>query len=263
SLLAAAGWAAQPFEDAGCGHDLDHDGRPECRLVTHQIYLQFEPDDGALSYAFLRQDGSALHAHQLIGPSSQLISGLGDPAAWDLQAGLSADPAVIPGAFATPGAGCRTLAAAPADPAGISFSCLDGALLKHYRWDGQALQVRLSLAPAAAPLSVRIPLLLDPWRRFSPGWAELYRAGGSQPAGPLIWALQDGPAVQAAGPGLALSSFLDSRPLLAQAEDPNRETPPGHFLPFPLALLQAPLPPGDSQFTLTFTTSDILTPTTP
>ena len=37
--------------------------------------------------------------HQIIGPSSQIISGLSDPKSWKLGDGLAADPAVIPGAF--------------------------------------------------------------------------------------------------------------------------------------------------------------------
>jgi hypothetical protein len=35
-------------------------------------------------------------------------------------------------------------------------------------------------------------------------------------------------------------SFLDSRPFFAQTEDPNQDYPPGHYLVFPLALVEFP-----------------------
>lgn len=232
-LLAARSWAQNPQPAAACGIDLDLDGAWECLLASQNLYLVFEPDAGALTHAFwLASDG----LHQFIAPSSQFSFGVSDPAAWDTSAALLADPTVIPGAFYD-GAGAYQAQIEPgqlvlADPVrGLTkrFSLLPNGVRIEYR--------------SSAPLVVRLPLALDPWRRFEPGWGNLYQ-GESNEEG-WLWGIfpvsEEGQGFQVlvtTSGRLQVSAFNDTHALMGQLENPNAEFPPGHYLPFPIALAE-------------------------
>ncbi len=243
ALLAAAAWAEKPSTQLTCQADIDRDGSPDCLLADQSIYLQFSRE-GTLQYAFIRQEqpgGPAVH--QWIGPSSQLITGLSDPATWQVQAGLSADPQVIPGASYQPGQyyppGRTTIEVLTGQPLGLVFDSLEAQ--KSFTWDSRLLQVSYRVKTPGAAGKVRIPLLLDPWERFSPGWARRYafqaEAGGQAITGQLQGSMQ----VRIHGQGLKVISFLDALPALSRPEDPDQDYPAGHYLPFPLALVEAPV----------------------
>ena len=100
ALLAAARWAEQPSPAADCSLDYNQDSRPDCILATDTTLALFDNQEGTLSYLFTITPDD--EGHQLIGPTSQLIVGLSDPSSWDLDGGMRADPAIIPGAFAEP-----------------------------------------------------------------------------------------------------------------------------------------------------------------
>jgi len=251
SLLQAAHWAAafgvaSPQPLASCDLDPDHDGQPECLLASGQFYAQFEIADGSLTYLFAAYNAQGQPAgwpdliHQLVGPSSQFITGLGSPDTWQLQAdlpaGLSADPSVIPGAFAGPGAGFL-----PALEHGdLRFTMPDGQVVKTFQLTESGLQVEYRLAPGASYPAAQIPLVLDPWRRFDPGWADLYQSESSPAA--YSWHIQAGPQVLVrTSTSLTGGDFNQSRSLFSAAEDPNQDFPPAHFASFPLALLQVSL----------------------
>jgi hypothetical protein len=256
SLLQAAGWAASsgaaaPGPLATCDLDPDHDGQPECLLASDRFYAQFEIADGSLTYLFAAYPPGDLPAgwpdavHQLVGPSSQFIAGLSSPDTWQLDPAkpgptlastLSADPSVIPGAFAGPGSGFLP----SLDRGDLLFTSPGGQAVKTFHLDHTGLQVSYRLSSGASYPPAQIPLVLDPWRRFIPGWAGLYRSETS--AGAWSWQIQSGPQlVIRASTSLLGGDFSQSRPLFSAAEDPNRDFPLAHFTPFPLALLQVPL----------------------
>ncbi len=241
SLVAAARWASSPYPLASCQLDPDHDGQPECLLASDRFYAQFEIADASLTYLFADYiqnwpPGWADAAHQLIGPSSQLITGLSSPETWQLDAGLLADPSTIPGAFAGPGIGFQPEIVGDT----LVFSLPDGRVVKSYRLTASGLQVDYRLAGGEAYPPAQLPLLIDPWRRFSRGWADLYHLQSSP--NQVTWQLQDAPAIQvSASTSLSGADFSQSRPLFAAAEDPNQDFPAAHFAPFPLALLQVQL----------------------
>lgn len=232
ALLSAAEWAAQPFAAAGCQDDPDRDGQAECVLANEEIYAQFENDDGSLFLLFARIDGQV---HQIAGPSSLLSAGLSDASSWDPGAGLSADPAVIPGAFAeqpdlpySPSLQGETLV----------FSSPNGGARKTYRLIPGGIAFAYQ---GPAPAGFEIPLLLDPWLRFSPGWAGGYAL--RQTASGLRWEAASGVSVQvrAEGEGTAAPewhTFRDALEFLPQAENPDRNYPPGHYVEFPLAVIR-------------------------
>lgn len=250
-LLSAARWAAAPVELSSCQEDLDGDGSAECVLASDEVFAVFEPDTGALSYAFAL-DASNMGPrgiHQLIAPSSQFVVGLSPALGWDLGRGLAADPAVIPGAFGSEGPFEIDL-----QPRTLSFRSPDGSQQKTY-----------TLIPGGLSLCLRVersttfqaPVAFDPWQRYQPGWWENY---GEQPTEELqmdsiprldclpeassglsawAWGQADGLKVQVlASAPVRTRTFLDSRKRMGLVEDPNTEFPPGHYLPFPLALLE-------------------------
>ena len=248
-LLAAARWANTPDPEATCAIDLDRDGQPECILASENFFAIFEIESGALIYLFaLTENGP----HQLIGPSSQFLTGASQPSEWDLSRGLTSDPEVIPGAFAGPGGPYQ----AALNNGSLTFTSPDG-FTKTYRLtpSGLRLEYRTSI-----PVLAQLPLALDPWVRFSPGWSDRYY-GQATPQG---WSWELLPAtpesgIQAALPladtkplrveinssaTLSTRSFIESQPYLSTPEDPNRDYPAGHFLPFPMAVVEFSSP-GD------------------
>jgi hypothetical protein len=53
------------------------------------------------------------------------------------------------------------------------------------------------------------------------------------------WAIDSGPDVTiTTSGGLTARTFTASLPYLSNPEDPNFNYPPGHFIPFPLALVE-------------------------
>jgi hypothetical protein len=96
-ILAASHWEAETYSTNSCGFDLDINGFPECILASDEQFAVIDPL-GARLIAYFYRDESGVH--QVIAPSHQFIAGLGDPSAWNLEAGEGADPAGIHGAFA-------------------------------------------------------------------------------------------------------------------------------------------------------------------
>lgn len=252
-LLKAARWAENPASIATCEADPDLDGQPECILASEEIYVVFELDlGGYLASAFsISPDGQA---HQLIGPSSQIISGLTESSTWDLSQGALADPDVIPGAFMNPLVPGQASPIAKAEIEGgrITLTGTPPAggnppLRKTFRLAPGEIQVQYTGLPAGVFYTTQIPLLIDPWQRFSPGWYGGYSPGDAEG---LSWQLTFGLTIDIkTSADSSLSAFSDSHRYLDAPEDPNRDYPAGHYLPFPLALVDL-MATGDFTTTL-------------
>lgn len=239
SLLAAAGWAEHPAPVASCETDPDRDGQADCVLATPESYAQFEIESGALTYLFWRDATGAVH--QIIGPSSQVISGLSEPQTWTLNGGLTADPAVIPGAFAQTGAGYQATLAGN----GLTFTSADRSQQKTYQWLSGGWQLRIKVAQ---PQALQIPLLLDPWERLSPGWSSRYDYRPSASGWIANLEIDTTRKVQvelSSNAALTLAAFSQAAPWINRAENPNLDYPAGVYLPFPLAELRLGAAPGE------------------
>jgi hypothetical protein len=237
-LLAAARWANNPLAQSDCSQDLDFDTLPECILASERFFGVFEPQGGNLAYAFVLLEN---RPHQLIGPSSQFIAGLSDPAGWDLGRGLTADPAVIPGAFAD-----TRLYQPDIEPGRLVFTSLPDSPIHQKTFELLESGLRVTIT-GKAPTTLQVPFALDPWLRFIPDWADQYRGGETETgwfweATPIDPTSGDGPMrVDLESPTHLLPrTFKDSSFLLDRPEDPNRDYPAGHFLTFPLALFEVP-----------------------
>ena len=223
-LLEAAKWAGKPAPYAGCSTDPDLDEQPECILASDDIYSIFEMDTGALVYAFGLTQGIA---HQIIAPSSQFAVGQSEANRWLPGTGIEADPGVIPGGFSDEGPFEAII-----QPGRLEFVGTD--VVKSYTLIPAGVHVSYQ---ASSPKSIRIPLGVDSWERFSPGWEERY----DQDSGETYyrWGIPGTAWVSIiTSAHLNTSAFTDSRQDVQLPENPNIDYPQGHHLAFPLALVE-------------------------
>jgi hypothetical protein len=234
-LLAAARWAQNPAPQSDCTTDVDLDGQPECILASESWFTLIEPQGGYLSFAFSRLPDGSLH--QVISPYSQFVVGLSDPSEWDPNRQALADPAAVPGAFVdlsyTSGLDVYSPHVQPGELI-LNSSNLDD--VRSYRLLPDGL---LFSEQTGQPHTLLLPLALDPWTRFTPGWAGRYRL--SQSGAFLTWELRPGlQLVVRASASMQAASFRDSLPFMDTPENPNLDYGPGHYLPFPLAQIEIP-----------------------
>ena len=238
ALLEAAQWAENPSDRADCSGDPDRDGQPECVLASERFYALVEINSGVLTHAFARLQDPAQGAsiHQIIGPSTQMISGLSDTSTWDLSGGIfaepAAEPAAIPGAFADGYRGFQ----AEIEAGEVVLRSPGGEVVKRYRLTAEGFELSYLPLPSLPASVLRLPLALDPWLRFSPGWAAGYQALPAQ--GGLVWQAGDVYLQVSVNQPFTLATFADSLALFAATENPNLDYPPGHFLALPLAVVE-------------------------
>jgi hypothetical protein len=229
-------WQGSPIST--CDSDIDKDGQLECILADETYLAILDPRGARLTYLFARE-GESLH--QLIGPSWQVAVGLSNPSTWDHSAGEAADLGAYPGAFADVENPFK-----PYDPviegSTLTFTSLDGTRTKTFKLTETGVEVEYQ---TQEPVTAQIPLLVDPNSRFTLGWAEKYTKKNT-PDG-VVWGLEDEPMVriQSEGP-ITMRAFNESLSLLATPEDPDFDYPPGHYIPFPMAIAEVEM--GDGYF---------------
>lgn len=233
SLLSAANWAQNLQSISSCSIDTDDDGENDCVLANDHYYLIFGAKDSILRYAFYMDPLDRLH--QVIGPSSQVITGLSDPSL--APPGSSNDPSVIRGAFIE----SQTPDGRLVNDKELIFYWESGGIEnKIYRLTDDGISVEYHLRDENAPQFRGIPLLVDPWQRFSRDWSQYYSVSEGDDS--VRWHLKDSIVTQVRANGQPqLTSFLESKEYMDQPEDPNRDYPPGHYLPFPIALVEVPI----------------------
>jgi hypothetical protein len=234
-LLKAGRWAEHPGALASCQEDLDQDGQAECVLASEQVYAVFELDlGGYLALLFARDSNGQLH--QLVGSSTLLTSGAGPPEEWDLTRGILADPQTLPGAFFSHASGSSAVALVSLTETGLTLTDASSGLKKTFQLHPKGLDVYISQLPAGQVYQTVLPLMLDPWQRFKPGWVDDYQA--MQDGRRLVWKILNGPGLEIrTNAEASLTDWSGGIALLGQPEDPNRDIPAGFRLPWPLAAL--------------------------
>jgi hypothetical protein len=226
-LLAAGRWADHPSAQADCDHDLNGDGQPECVLSNRKFYAILDPAGARLANLFYLDESGP---HQLVGPSSQFTLGLSDPSEWHPDLGEAADPSVIPGAFSDESK-TWMLYSANVSPEGITFTSPDQSRLKIYQLLDDGIEVKYQVS---GTVSTRIPLAVDP-QAFTSGPTQYRSTSGT---GTLTWGLVTGIQVELRTDALlSAQSFTDSFSNLSHSEDPDLAYPGGHYLPFPLSVV--------------------------
>jgi hypothetical protein len=232
-------WSANPIFQADCDLDPDQDQLPDCWLASDHLLALIDLSGGRVVELFARtSDG----LHQVIAPSEQLLIGMGDPSTWDLAAGEAAEPAGIHGAFYENPPPWQNFQAEIENGA-LRLTSSDGSLVKILQLTENGLTVHYQ---TSAPTTVNLPLVLDPWQRFQPGWAAGY-FGRSTPEG-YLWSLGDELQVQ-----VRTDQTINAYPFNAWQpdpeipENPNQSYPRGNYLPYPMTLLEIQ---GTGDFTI-------------
>jgi hypothetical protein len=226
----ATRWSENPQPRLDCQSDPDYDGIPECILASESQFAIFDLEGGRMLAYFTISDSGI---HQIIAPSSQFIVGLGDPSTWILDAGEGADPAGIHGAFVDASPpwdrynpsinGDKLTFTSPNQEISKSFSLSEDGLLVNYS--------------SSDPIFIQIPIAIDPWKRFSTNWREDYVCESIKNG--YSCRVEDGFTVEIlSNSPISAHSFIESYKQLQVPEDPNFNYPPGHYLPFPMVLLE-------------------------
>jgi hypothetical protein len=239
SLLAASRWMDNPTHLSDCSQDIDLDTKKECVLANQQFFAIFETDGGRLSFLFTRVDGLV---HQLVGPQSQLTVGLSDTSLWDPLMGPAGDPAEIPGAFSDKNAPFSPYTITTLEVGSLTMTRSDGQVQKTFTFLDNGLNMECL---ATRAVTLRIPLVLDPQARFQTGWQLGYNSLSTKDI--YRWGFKDGLTIEIHGSNLYSRDFIESRSLLSNPENPNLDYPVGHYLPFPLALVETN---GNGQFSI-------------
>ena len=151
-----------------------------------------------------------------------------------MERGAQADPAVIQGGFSQP----LPTDQVEVESGEIRFYWKSGDIrMLSYRLMPEAIQIEYHLSEGAPPAKYILPIALDPWLRFNPEFPRNYLNAVEGD----IWRFwtDDGFGV-AVRTSASMKSmvFTDSLEYVSVPEDPNRDYPGGHFLPFPMAILE-------------------------
>ncbi len=224
-------WAWHPTDLQTCERDLDADHRPECILSSTTAFAIIDPQEGRLTHLSLIRAGKVI---PIVASSAQIALGLSDPSLWNPKNGVWADPSVIPGVVISPPQ------ETPYQVVDLGSACLT---LTHPQ---DRVKQRYCLHPQGLTLELRgtfsnrnlwLPLIVSPEQRLTPRWAQRYYLSRIAP-NHVVWAVlgQGFVEIKARQDEMEITSFTDALPWLGLPEDPNRDYPAGHYLPFPLAL---------------------------
>jgi len=171
---------------------------------------------------------------QWVGTKSQFALNWDSIAAQGTKNGPASDPTEIPGAFFDRSKYSPYQASISGNR--LELNSQEFGITKSFTVTESELQVQIRSLQSD---QTKIPMILNAPGRFHPGWQESYpqpdSSGDSfrwQPTG------QPGLQVNISNAALTSDSFLDSRTYMTQPEIPDRSNPPGHYLPFPLAMLE-------------------------
>lgn len=240
-LLAAARWNKTPVDQSTCTVDWNWDNLAECIVSSPNIFLAIDPLGGRLVFAAARFGNKTL---EWIGPRSQFIVGLGDAFEWHPGRGLSSDPQEISGAFADPldtanAADIWEHYQAETKPGEIILINPRDGRRKTFRIAGQGIQISIE---SQQHFPTQIPLTLIGKESYEPGGFGRYQSTADQfSAAPQVytWQLNRNATARilVEGAKISVDNFSDSSSLWSQPEDPNTGYPPGHYVPFPLSII--------------------------
>jgi hypothetical protein len=233
-LSRAANWARDRQPRDTCLVDPDRDNDPECILASEDVYIMSGIDGGRLLSMFVATESGI---HQVIAPTTQFFIGAGDPSSWLLGAGEGADPGAVHGAFADTNPPWSYYFPSQ-NSSWIDLTPANQELTKRFSLLGNGVRVDYQ---NTNPVTVQIPIALDPWMRFTASWGDKYH-GEYLPDG-YRWKIDPGPTVEIKTNGkIRVLPFNDLKSKLAAPEDPNFAYPRSFFLPFPVLLVEIKSP---------------------
>ncbi len=223
-LIAAAQWAEHPTDESNCrqGEDGGY-----CVLADEQQFAWIDLAGARLSLAVWRpNDGEPI---QYIAPASQFVTGLSDAMDWHPERGPAADPNEIPGAFADLPLQLD-LYQAETKPGEIVLTHPATAATKTFRLTPDGLTFSYTTPDA---IYTQIPLIIYHANDRYPGTDAIFPLYLSSPEDKSAT-----PQIEITGASEQTQAYFDSLPWIRSPEDPDRDYPPGHYLPFPLAVIE-------------------------
>jgi hypothetical protein len=231
-LLKANEWVNNPVDMASCDNDLDYDGQNECLLTNSNIFIAIDLNGGYIPFVFSKD---AQGVHQIIGPTWEFLVGISDRSEWDNSKGLHSDPGQILGAFADNISEWKS----------YNYIINDNEIVLID--DDMSMRKSIIISPESLHVTIHstrikngyfyIPLVVDPWVRYYPDWGNLYFS--SKSSNSFEWGITSGQKVQISTTTQAnFYAFNDSRSTITHDEDPNFDYTRGHYLPFPMSLVE-------------------------
>lgn len=233
-LIRAVKWSLHPAPFASCDEDIDWDQKQDCILASNSQFNIIKTDGARLVFAARLQKNGF---EELVGPYAQFALGLGIPGDWQLESGeAGSDPMAVPGAFVDQEVPFQQYQAvvqsgkisfiSSDEQQEKDFSLLSGGLRVSYRWN--------------RPVKTQILVSTTPDVLFQPGWSSRYSLVTLNSGYGMEWGIEAPHKItfqSNAGP-VQIRSFTDSSAWMQQPENPDQNYPPGHFLPFPLAVIE-------------------------
>ncbi len=231
-ILAAAHWVNHPEAISSCKSDLDFDGELECVLATSDIFVIIEPKGAYVPFIFSKDEQGA---HQIVGPTWEFMLGISDPSTWDLSLGVRSDSAQILGAFVDDFNKWDNSVIVTLNNS-ITFTNGSMSIRKSFILTENGVVVEFS--DNNLPLKgTQIPLVLDPWTRYSEDWGDKYKYQAI--ANGIAWKIDSGKYIVVHSNNLlTIIPFNATHDALAKPEDPNFDYGRGHYLPFPISLIE-------------------------
>lgn len=231
-LIAAAKWVSGPSKIQDCSHDIDYDNVIECVFANNGLYAIIDPEGGYISLVFSIDEQGI---HQIIGPTWEFYVGLSDPSSWNPSLGIRSDSAQILGAFQD-----SFIRWQKYDPQfsgeSLVLTSEDGAKTKSVSISGNKIHIEIHSLDQSTRM-FQIPLVIDPWIRFSPDWGDDYY-GVSTPYS-YQWGIKYSETVSIySSNNISAYAFNDTKSMMSKPEDPNFDYSRGHYLPFPMALVE-------------------------
>jgi hypothetical protein len=245
-ILAAARWIEQPESLSTCTIDLDYDGEYECVLANSNIFLTLETKGVYIPFVFFRDENGP---HQIIGPTWQFMLGVSDPSEWDFSLGISSDPGQILGAFVDEISTWDNFEVSTSNNR-IEFINEDLSVYRSFMITNNKIIVEIKDERHQNDIA-QIPLVLDPWTRYTKDWGDKYTSRQSTQG--IEWKIITGLSITIqSNQQINLYPFNATHDALIMSEDPNLDYGRGHYLPFPIAL--AEIQPSDN-YTVTIIVS--------
>lgn len=223
-----------------CEIDTDMDGHLDCVLSSETTLIVFNQNSGSVKSIFSRSpDG---RVHQVIAYPNDIDMDFLQQIAPKLSSNTNSDQFDAKAAFYS-GSGDYSHAIKPNQLSFTQNNLENGLIIKTFTLSPNGLIVDFKITD---PTSVIVPLTLDPWTRFAPGWGNRYNENSLNDG--WQWAISGDISVSVySDADIFPVAFTDSRHQIIYPENPNLDYPRGHYLPFPMALLQID---GQSNFSV-------------
>jgi hypothetical protein len=231
-LIKAAEWVNNPMDIESCDSDLDYDGQNECILANLNIFVSIEPNGGYIPFVFSMD---TLGAHQVIGPTWEFLVGISDSTEWNILNGLHSDPGQVLGAFSDSVSQWGKYNYI-VEESKIILSNVDMSMRKTVSISQDMLRVEIR-GTTGTKGYYYIPLVIDPWFRYHPGWGDQYF--GEKSINTYDWGIVSREMVKIISTTqLQGYAFNDTHSIIKNDENPNFDYSRGHYLPFPMSLVE-------------------------